>query len=415
MKSRICIISILGLLLMIPGANYAQGTRPIVKKDTVRSSYIYFSFNQDEIDPDYLDNSETIATLDALLADSLETAHPDSLIITSLIVPEGSLKFNAWLAARRAEAVRDYINERYPRLHTKFVLCRKETDWMDWRTLIASDPGVPDQEDVLRVIDYHHYDPAKCEKLLQYLNGKKPYTYIQESLLPRLHRTEIQVSWNYADLVAPLNGVEPVSGFASTVGQQSPALLTESIEPEDAGSVLITPKRRKTILALKNNLLYDIALAPNLELEIPLGRRWSVNAEYKCPWWLNNERNFCYQLVSGGIEGRCWLGNRRTRDPLIGHFFGLYAEGGNYDFQFGEITGYRGKYYAAGGLSYGYTRRIGRHFSLEFSLGVGCLTTDFHTYLSDQGELSWKDTRRIVYIGPTKVNCSLVWLISVKR
>lgn len=45
---------------------------------------------------------------------------------------------------------------------------------MDWRTLIASDPGVPDQEDVLRVIDYHHYDPAKCEKLLQYLNGKKP-------------------------------------------------------------------------------------------------------------------------------------------------------------------------------------------------------------------------------------------------
>ena len=58
---------------MIPGANYAQGTRPIVKKDTVRSSYIYFPFNQDEIDPDYLDNSETIAALDALFADSLET------------------------------------------------------------------------------------------------------------------------------------------------------------------------------------------------------------------------------------------------------------------------------------------------------------------------------------------------------
>lgn len=104
-----------------------------------------------------------------------------------------------------------------------------------------------------------------------------------------------------------------------------------------------------------------------------------------------------------------------ARVSIDGHFFGLYAEGGNYDFQFGEITGYRGKYYAAGGLSYGYTRRIGRHFSLEFSLGVGCLTTDFHTYLSDQGELTWKDTRRIVYIGPTKVKCSLVWLISVKR
>lgn len=39
----------------------------------------------------------------------------------------------------------------------------------------------------------------------------------------------------------------------------------------------------KTILAVKNNLLYDIALAPNIEIEVPIGRQWSLNAEYKCP------------------------------------------------------------------------------------------------------------------------------------
>ena len=44
------------------------------------------------------------------------------------------------------------------------------------------------------------------------------------------------------------------------------------------------------------------------------------------------------------MEGRCWLGNRQKRDRLTGHFIGLYAEGGIYDFQL-RGDGYQGKYY----------------------------------------------------------------------
>ena len=62
----------------------------------------------------------------------------------------------------------------------------------------------------------------------------------------------------------------------------------------------------KTVLALKNNLLYDLALAPNIEVELPLGKRWSLNVEYKCPWWSDSGCNFCYQLLSGGTEARYW-------------------------------------------------------------------------------------------------------------
>lgn len=85
----------------------------------------------------------------------------------------------------------------------------------------------------------------------------------------------------------------------------------------------------KTILAVKNNLLYDIALAPNIEIEVPIGRQWSLNAEYKCPWWSDSNKEICYQLLSGGIESRFWLGNRAGRRQLTGHFIGLYAEGGH--------------------------------------------------------------------------------------
>ena len=170
----------------------------------------------------------------------------------------------------------------------------------------------------------------------------------------------------------------------------------------------------KTVLALKNNLLYDLALAPNIEVELPLGKRWSLNVEYKCPWWSDSGCNFCYQLLSGGMEGRCWLGNRQKRDRLTGHFIGLYAEGGIYDFQL-RGDGYQGKYYGAAGVTYGYARQLARHFSLEFSLGIGYLTTEYKKYTPYEGDIIWTNSGRYNFIGPTKAKISLVWLITTRR
>ena len=174
------------------------------------------------------------------------------------------------------------------------------------------------------------------------------------------------------------------------------------------------PVKSQTVLAVKNNLLYDLALAPNIEVEIPIGKRWSLNTEYKCPWWLNSKHDFCYQLLSGGMEGRCWLGNRQKRDRLIGHFIGLYAEGGIYDFQLRE-DGYQGKYYGAAGVIYGYARQLARHFSLEFSLGIGYLTTEYKKYTPYEGDIIWTNSGRYNFIGPTKAKISLVWLITTRR
>lgn len=110
------------------------------------------------------------------------------------------------------------------------------------------------------------------------------------------------------------------------------------------------------------------------------------NTEYKCPWWLNSEHDFCYQLLSGGMEGRYWLGNRQKHNRLTGHFIGLYAEGGIYDFQL-QGDGYQGKYYGAAGVTYGYARQLVLHFSLEFSLGIGYLTTEYKKYTPYEGIL----------------------------
>jgi len=76
-----------------------------------------------------------------------------------------------------------------------------------------------------------------------------------------------------------------------------------------------------TVLALKNNLLYDLALAPNIEIEIPVGKRWSVNLEYKSPWWSNSSKELIYYIEKLDInEEKQRLSNhlRYFRETMAG-------------------------------------------------------------------------------------------------
>lgn len=68
---------------------------------------------------------------------------------------------------------------------------------------------------------------------------------------------------------------------------------------------------RRPFIALKTNLLFDLALMPNIEAEVPIGNRWSVNGELMFPWWLFEGDKYCLQILSGGLEGRYWLGSRK--------------------------------------------------------------------------------------------------------
>lgn len=76
-------------------------------------------------------------------------------------------------------------------------------------------------------------------------------------------------------------------------------------------------------LALKTNMLFDIALIPNIEVEVPVGKCWSLNGELMFPWWLFDNDKYCMQILSGGLETRYWLDNKKKRNILTGHFAGL--------------------------------------------------------------------------------------------
>lgn len=182
-----------------------------------------------------------------------------------------------------------------------------------------------------------------------------------------------------------------------------------------ADATAIGKSRRRPLFALKTNLLFDAALMPNIELEVPIGKRWSLNAEYMFPWWRINDDRYCLQVLMGGLEGRYWLGKRDKREVLNGHFMGLYAGGGKYDLQW-NTNGYQGEFFIAAGLSYGYAHSIARNLRLEYNIGVGMLRTNYRHYHARDNHrtLLWQENGEYTWLGPTKLKISLVWLISRK-
>lgn len=280
----------------------------------------------------------------------------------------------------------------------------KPDEWREVYRWVLADKNVPDRKEVLMLIRYHYGNFGKLTELLFYLNESKACKYLLQFVFPRIG------SYTVHSKEFPIAGIRMPEKALPVVSAGSGELVSTAF-PEKRKRL---GPSHKVMVALKNNMIYDLALAPNVEVEFSTGKRWSLNTEYKCPWWLNSKHDFCYQLLSGGMEGRCWLGNRQKRDRLTGHFIGLYAEGGIYDFQL-RGDGYQGKYYGAAGVTYGYARQLARHFSLEFSLGIGYLTTEYKKYTPYEGDIIWTNSGRYNFIGPTKAKVSLVWLITTKR
>ncbi len=166
-------------------------------------------------------------------------------------------------------------------------------------------------------------------------------------------------------------------------------------------SVPAEPRHR---FALKNNILYDAALMPNLEFEWLINDRWSVAVEADVAWWSRASRHKYYQIALATVEGRRWI---RPRAPWHGMYVGLFAGGGKYDLENGG-KGYKGEGGLAG-LSFGYMFPISRCFSLEAAIGAGYMYTRYKEYRPYDGHYLYERTKTLNYFGPLKAKFAVVW------
>lgn len=198
-----------------------------------------------------------------------------------------------------------------------------------------------------------------------------------------------------------------------------PALLpkseTEEIIPvEEAIQVSEVEQARERApfyLAAKNNMLYDLVLVPNVGVELYLGNNISLAGNWMYAWWSKYDVHWFWKTYGGDLGVRYWFGKAAAEKPLQGHHVGLYGQIITYDFELGQ-RGYLGDRWTYGaGVEYGYSFPIAHRLNLDLNLGLGLLYGEFKEYLPIDGHYVWQSTKLRQWVGPTKGEISLVWLL----
>ena len=432
---------------------------------------VYYPFDNAVVREDYLSNQEALRQLDSLYLSGAFDGQ-ETLEIVSYSSPEGQYAYNVNLSKRRAESLRRYIAAKYPSLAPRLTTNPDGESWADLREAVLHDTRMSEQsrEKMLQIIDSSARPDEKEARLKAISSYKQLYANYFRRL--RYAFIRVRIADSGADAV-PAGNTEISDADAAKADSLRNAALADSlrnaaladslamakradslsvmpadtleISPVDtlaaspvdtlaaspadsldnlakADSTYIRPK--KMIAAVKTNLLYDAVTALNVEVEVPIGRHFSVMVEDVFPWW-ETKNKYCFQMWEMGLEGRYWFKgwDPDGREKLRGLFAGVYAMSSKYDFQWDRDINLQGEYWSAG-VSAGYAMPIGRRkrVNLEFSLAVGPMHTVFRHYQPTQSYdklirdpynagIDYKTGQW--YFGPTKAKVSLVVPICV--
>lgn len=372
--------------------------------DSLGLAVLNFRVNSTKLERDYMGNAKVLDLIHKTFSDKELLTAMDFITVTAAASPEGSTAGNDKLAADRAMSVKSYLMWKYPFMDRDRILTFSiGEDWTGLRKMVSDDETAPYRDQVLTILDSELDSNAKRTALKRLGNGSA-YRYIADNMLPKLRGAAACMIYYKED-------PKPVY---ITETQVDTVYVDRIVEKEVEVIVEQEPKASPYYFAVKTNLLYDIALLPDLALEFSLGNRWSIEIGGQWSWWSSpTDHEYCWRIQSAGLELRKWLG-KKDRTPLTGHYLGLYGMAGTYDVRFNNKTGYLSDMSYSFGLSYGYALPIGRSWNLEFGLAVGYLGGEYQTYgvYNERYEIFPKIAdKKMNYFGPTKAKVSLVWLI----
>ena len=239
---------------------------------------------------------------------------------------------------------------------------------------------------------------------------------VDDGILPTVSCAE-----EWIEILEPTKeGVEYIVAPNEGEVERSATIIVESYGTQHEVAITQAAKECKPFfMAIKTNMLYDVAAVPNIGAEFYLGGNFSIAANYQHAWWSKDANQFYWRYYGADASIRWWFGKPTRIKPLQGHHIGVNYQILTYDFQLGNKGIMAG---APGGnladranhivaLEYGYSLPIGRRLNLDFGIGFGYHWGLFEEYMPIDGHHVWQATKRRQYFGPTKLEVSLVWLI----
>lgn len=424
--------------------------------DSVR---VWFEVEQSDVDPKFAHNSKDLAAfeqrVDSLLKSGCYLLRCAE--VHGYASPEGPVDYNYRLSYQRAASIFNRLRQRLAieLLDSLTTHTFHGRDWVGLRQCVENDTVTPVRARVISVLDSilaehaagAHDESRDIRRLLALARGW-PYRYMLREHFPSLRR-----SWLKIELVPCQPVIEPdkpqdsqpVTTVPVTVVTESdvttpPTVTTESDSvttpatdtvidtvtdtvtdtiPDTVGDSIPTlPLEYMTLtypFALRTNLLHDLLLIPNIGIEVALPGDWSLGAQWSYGWWTNMPKQDKYiHLYGGDVNVRKYF-RPCGRNALCGQHLGIYGQMYSYDVKFTDY-GYWGERWSWGaGLEYGISLPLTDRLNLDLTAGVGYLTGIYRKYWRNEGCDVWMATRRRQWIGPTKLEATLVWLLNFTR
>ena len=368
---------------------------------------IHYRVNATAIDEDFMDNKAQIHKIKHYLVNSPRV---DSITIYAWSSPDGLYSKNKTLSRKRANSAKKLLLQHSPdsaKLNSgKIKISPIAENWDGLIELVEKGYDRKDREKVLSILNDGKMGSDRKKRELKKLDKGRTWKYLADNYLPQLRAATWVCVW--AEVIQDMPEV-------AAVVQDRPV-------QQDCGIVPLPPydyrpklpqEEWRTVAAVKTNLLYDALSAVNLEVEVPIGDKWSIAVEDVFPWWSwgPNRNKYAFQMVEVGIEPRYWFMRDEDMEVLQGHFAGIYAMSAKYDFQWDRKLCYQGEYWSVG-MTYGYCIPVKDWFNLEFSASVGFLRSDYRHYQpSPEYENLYLDeynTGVLSYFGPTKLKIAMV-------
>lgn len=380
--------------------------------------YIHFRVGKYDLMPRHYRNASALRKITDSLQNRIETKwvvyELSGIKITGSASPEGSYALNQRLSQNRAREIQKWL-----RSHSKLPahLMKQEFLGKNWPMLLElaqADNNIPYRNETLELLETASAT-NDIIKPLQNLRKGVPYRYLLKNIFPHLRFTKIYVEYDRYPKYAPIPHISkaievPVDTdcrpTVKPVPQQQPQPQPEP-EPQQP------QPERKFWFAAKTNMLYDALITPNVgvEFNIDKQRRYSVAANWMYAWWKSDPDSWYHRTYGGDIELRRYFGKQAQERPFTGWHAGVYGQMLTYDFEWGG-RGYLGdKWSWAAGISGGWSKAIGKRLNLDFTLGVGYLWGEYQEYLPVDDCYVWQATKNRRWIGPTKAEVSLVWIL----
>ena len=401
------VTQILTLLLMLLMGVTTASAQPKEKRSVAKSLVgieVHFRFDKSNLDLSYMGNEEAFGRF-AYIVDSIGRHMIDSVVIVSQSSPEGVYEHNMRLSQRRAATMRKALTERHPDLADRLHVHPDGESWERLRNYVVNDTKMKQStiEQVLRVIDSDVNIGTKKWRMQQL----PIYRYLLQTYYPRIRNSVFCII--YYDVPAEVVQIDEVLNFEADG-------MEEMLSPV---TVIRHVSQKPFYMGVKTNTLYDVLMTPNVGVEFYLGNGYTVDADWMYAWWNSDRAAWYWRVYGGDVAVRRWFGQKAEEKPLTGHHAGLYAQALTYDFLWngkGCMGGEPGgnifdRATFAMGAEYGYSLPVARRLNLDFTLGAGYMWGKYYEYKPIDGCYVWQATKKRRYIGPTKAEVSLVWLI----